>query len=81
MLASVKTSANGSPSLRAKRARTSCRLVIKKPSLSGVVIGSPGLESPASVAATNRPGLFFAGTATARATGLQKVAKPGERAA
>jgi hypothetical protein len=28
MRASVKTSANGSPSFRAKRARTACRLVM-----------------------------------------------------
>ncbi len=32
MLASVKMSANGSPSLRAKRARTASRLVIEPPS-------------------------------------------------
>jgi hypothetical protein len=40
MLASVKTSANGSPSLRAKRLRTASRLVMESPSLFGMGVFS-----------------------------------------
>src|SRR5262249_42433921 len=64
MLASVKTSANGSPSLRAKRARTASRLGIESPSaFRGGVLGTE-LVALLS-AAVRRHSLFFAGAAAA----------------
>src|SRR6516225_5853395 len=81
MRASVNTSANGSPALRAKRSRTACRLVMGSPFLSGVGIFGRGPESLASVATRNRLGLSSAGAGRAPATGLRPFAGPGKQAA
>src|SRR5262249_54765639 len=62
MLAWVRTSANGSPWSRAKRARTASSLVIEWPSASGIKVVSAALSS----AATGRHNLFFAGSAAQR---------------
>src|SRR5438477_13165329 len=60
MRASVKTSVNGRPSLRAKRARTAFRLVIGSAAASRVV-GVRGSRAAARVAVASRShSLFFA---------------------
>src|SRR5260370_10805417 len=90
MLASVKTSAKGSPSLRAKRARTISRLVIEPPSvilscdcLSWVRVAALALDLAVVPADAARPHyvpavvkMFEEGAAELETSSLEQLSRP-----